>query len=279
MNPEDVPDEVVAAFCRTQWGAAPTELGPATVGWVRAILAAVLPEHERQIIAGMVRVGVAALIIRDAQLLVSRRLGAHGTGTWAPPGGHLEHGETPEHAAVREAAEEVALTVRPVERLGYVTDVIEGRHYVTLGIGCEMVGDQSPQIMEPGRATNLTWLPLDDLRTRQDLFPPLRSLLERMAHDAEHERQVRAKVAEEQAREPDTLVVYPANEILYGRCETCGEIRWHTELTRHRQQPIRSKHCGCCTHPHDLERGGHEGWQPGKPCPCYPCRRTRGEAP
>lgn len=49
------------------------------------------------------------------------------------------------------------------------------------------------------------------------------------------------------------LTVYPASEILYGRCEKCRTVRHATESW----EPARSTHCACCTHPHDLAPGGH----------------------
>ena len=61
--------------------------------------------------------------------------------------------------------------------------------------------------------------------------------------------------------EPKTgwhLTVYPPNEILYGRCEICGDVRHATQLHSLRWRSTSSAmHCGCCTHPHDLEPGGH----------------------
>lgn len=56
----------------------------------------------------------------------------------------------------------------------------------------------------------------------------------------------------------DSLIVYPANERLYGRCDTCGQVRWETQIyTHHHGTPRSSHHCGCCAHPHDLTNGGH----------------------
>lgn len=58
------------------------------------------------------------------------------------------------------------------------------------------------------------------------------------------------------------LCVYSPSKILYGSCETCGQVHWETELYRCTDAdgwvPSRSRHCGCCTHPHDLANGGHE---------------------
>ena len=59
-----------------------------------------------------------------------------------------------------------------------------------------------------------------------------------------------------------SLTVYPANETLYGCCETCGRVFWSTELSHWSHgkgwDAIRALHCGCCTHPHDLAPGGHD---------------------
>jgi hypothetical protein len=56
----------------------------------------------------------------------------------------------------------------------------------------------------------------------------------------------------------DQLTVYPANVILYGKCETCGQVRWETEFSPAGScDEKRSVHRGCCAHPHDLPPGGH----------------------
>lgn len=41
-----------------------------------------------------VRVGVAAVILREGRVLLGERIGSHGAHTWATPGGHLEWGES-----------------------------------------------------------------------------------------------------------------------------------------------------------------------------------------
>ncbi len=55
------------------------------------------------------------LITRDdggtSELLLGLKKTGFGKGRIVGPGGHLEHGETPEQACVREVAEEVGLTV------------------------------------------------------------------------------------------------------------------------------------------------------------------------
>lgn len=46
------------------------------------------------------KVGVCVFIIKDDKILLGKRKNSHGGLTWAPPGGHLEFGETPEECAM-----------------------------------------------------------------------------------------------------------------------------------------------------------------------------------
>ena len=55
------------------------------------------------------RVGVGALIVRNNQILLAKRRGSHGAGTFGSVGGHLEFGETPEVALKREAMEQLEI--------------------------------------------------------------------------------------------------------------------------------------------------------------------------
>ncbi|HEX5568541.1 MAG TPA: hypothetical protein VFY14_16725 [Streptomyces sp.] len=69
MKPEDVPEEAVAAFCRTFWGASTVETHPAMIELARTTLAAVLPVHERQVMTRLfgMREEVAAREAEAAQ--------------------------------------------------------------------------------------------------------------------------------------------------------------------------------------------------------------------
>jgi 8-oxo-dGTP diphosphatase len=74
------------------------------------------------------------LITRDDEVLLIHRRGAHGAGTWSPPGGHLDYGETPEQCGIREAPEETGVEVADVRFHALTNDLFEteGRHYVTI---------------------------------------------------------------------------------------------------------------------------------------------------
>ena len=66
----------------------------------------VMPESERQ----RFPIVVHLLLTCRQDLLLLRRAGTGlADGFWAPPGGHLEAGETPREAAVREAREELGI--------------------------------------------------------------------------------------------------------------------------------------------------------------------------
>ena len=56
------------------------------------------------------KVGIGVLIVKDGKILLGERIGAHGSGLFALPGGHLEFGETFEETARREVEEETGLT-------------------------------------------------------------------------------------------------------------------------------------------------------------------------
>ncbi|MCY4095710.1 MAG: 8-oxo-dGTP diphosphatase [Gammaproteobacteria bacterium] len=50
-------------------------------------------------------------LIRDDKILLIEKLRGHGAGKVNAPGGHIEVGESPEECAIREAFEEVGITV------------------------------------------------------------------------------------------------------------------------------------------------------------------------
>ena len=105
------------------------------------------------------RVQRAALIARH-----DRR----GRLVWSLPKGHVEQGETPEVAAVREIAEETGIAGRVVAPLGVIDFwfVADGRrvhktvhHYLLLAEGGEL-SDEDIEVVE------VAWVPLDELAAR-----------------------------------------------------------------------------------------------------------------
>jgi 8-oxo-dGTP diphosphatase len=121
-------------------------------------------------------VGVAVLVTNGNEILLMKRRGSHGAGTWCPPGGHLEHGESPEECAVREAREEADIEIANVRFLAMTNDVFpEGKHYVTVWMMAERVSGE-PRIAAAGEMSEIGWFPVDNLP--EPRFLPLENLLE-----------------------------------------------------------------------------------------------------
>jgi 8-oxo-dGTP diphosphatase len=121
------------------------------------------------------RIGVAVIVVRDGRVLVGQRLGAHGAGQWALPGGHLEFGEDIEQCARRELAEETGLQAQAFAPGPFTNNVLadKGLHYVTLFmLARHAIGE--PQRLEPDKCAGWHWLPWSALPS--PLFGPLASL-------------------------------------------------------------------------------------------------------
>ena len=108
------------------------------------------------------RIGTAVYILNPQnQLLLMRRAGSHGAGTWAPPGGKLEMRESFFDCAKRETKEESNVDIGDIKIIGITNDIAEDTHYVTihmLAIGA--VGE--PKIMESNKCTEIGWFDLNN---------------------------------------------------------------------------------------------------------------------
>lgn len=124
------------------------------------------------------QLGVGVLILRNGKLLLGRRRGSHGAGTWAPPGGHLEFGESVEACARREAREETGLALADVATAPYTEDRFpdEGKHYVTLFVVAREANGaaREPELREPDKCAGWEWFPWTELPA--PLFAPLETL-------------------------------------------------------------------------------------------------------
>ena len=82
----------------------------------------------------MPSVGVGCVVTRAGQLLLVQQRRGSQPGAWAPPGGHLDFGESPDACAVRETLEEAGVPVTGVAFLAITNDLFEDadRHYVTV---------------------------------------------------------------------------------------------------------------------------------------------------
>lgn len=119
-------------------------------------------------------VGVGAMVVREGKVMLGRRKGSHGAGTFAWCGGGLEFGEALEEAAAREVLQESGMIVSKVELL-CVSNIREyGRHYVDFEFLVETSGE--PVLKEPDSSEQWHWYPLEDLP--RPLFRPVELALD-----------------------------------------------------------------------------------------------------
>jgi 8-oxo-dGTP diphosphatase len=122
------------------------------------------------------RVGVGVIVRRSGRVLLGRRKGTHGAGTWQFPGGHLKYAETVEQCARRELLEETGLLLEEIQLGPYTNDIFDeaGCHYVTLyGIGDWLSGEA--ELREPDRCDEWGWFEWSSLP--EPLFLPIQNLL------------------------------------------------------------------------------------------------------
>ena len=121
--------------------------------------------------------GVGILVLHEGHVLLGRRKGAHGAGTWSAPGGRLEYGETIEQCAARELMEETGLSARHFELGPYANDVFEDvqRQYVTIFVVARGI-EGTPRNTEPDKCEGWVWFRWGGWPA--PLFKPVQSMLD-----------------------------------------------------------------------------------------------------
>ena len=130
----------------------------------------VVPPTTRRRLRRVEETSAGGLVIDDdrRRAALIGRLDKRGRLLWSLPKGHLEAGETPEVAAVREVAEETGITGEVIAPLGTIDFwfVADGRrihktvhHYLLRRLGGEL-SDADVEVAE------VQWVPLADLADR-----------------------------------------------------------------------------------------------------------------
>jgi len=121
-------------------------------------------------------IGVAAIVIKDNKVLLGKRKNAHGAGTWAFPGGHLEFNESIEECAKREVFEETGIHIKNIRCGTFTNDIFrkDQKHYVTLFVISEY-HDGDLELKEPEKCEKWDWFFWNELP--EPRFLPLKNLL------------------------------------------------------------------------------------------------------
>ena len=107
------------------------------------------------------KVGVGVLIFKDGKILLGKRLGAHGAGEYAGPGGHLEYMESIEECAKRETLEETGIVIGNVRFLCLSNlKQYAPKHYIDIGVVADWVSGD-PKVIEPEKVESWDWYALD----------------------------------------------------------------------------------------------------------------------
>lgn len=129
------------------------------------------------------QVGLAVIVERGGKVLLLKRTGSHGQGTWAPPGGHVEFGESLEECAVRETLEETGIIIGDVEFVAITNDLFpsEQKHYLTVWVEATYRSGQA-SVAYPDKVAQVSWVSWDALP--EQLFIPFDNLLSGRSYPA-----------------------------------------------------------------------------------------------
>lgn len=103
------------------------------------------------------------MIMKSKKTPMAQRLGAHGKGEWAFPGGHLEFGESFAQCARREVLEETGMRIKNI-RFQFLANVKKygNKQYVHIGLTADWQAG-APLQLEPDKHGEWQWFPINKM--------------------------------------------------------------------------------------------------------------------
>jgi 8-oxo-dGTP diphosphatase len=128
---------------------------------------------------------VVFLFNQEGDILIGKRKGAHGAGTWSLPGGKIEFMEEAMLCVAMELEEETGIVLpstafKPREWLDNIwVDPDKGQqHWITLFTEADLHDRQQPKVTEPDKCEEWRWAdPAILLKGKLPLFHPLEQFL------------------------------------------------------------------------------------------------------
>lgn len=111
---------------------------------------------------------VAAIIVKDRKMLITKRVGGQFDGLWEFPGGKIEESETHEIALIREINEELEIKIsvdKFLSTIDYNYDsfhLIMHLYFCTIEEGSIKLKEHSDgKWISPDEKENISWVPAD----------------------------------------------------------------------------------------------------------------------
>ncbi len=108
------------------------------------------------------KIGVNVFVLKDGKLLLGKRIGKTGYGTWCLPGGHFEWGESLAGAAARELEEETSIKSNDLQFLHLVNEPRLDTHYVHIDFFAKN-WEGEPKVTEPEKFAEWNWFDFNNL--------------------------------------------------------------------------------------------------------------------